>query len=967
MKHGNLLGRMATLNKHMTGWYEGYNNATIKKELKELTHIWKPFDPAEDKKYTKYRYSSKELYADAVSVLFNNPTMLQEIAPEFYAGFFEFLERKPNAKTAYRAVQAKINKGYREIQEDRLRNRRAAFERGEQKKVDLARGDEIQSVKDHLKDWLYRKLIDTNASIIFKRNEIRKRGISVDPVDDPVYWIEELPYVSSQVFQYLRDVTAQVKSILDKTNLTEADIGDYLFLNRAATERAALANPWGYTPAEAEAGLDFLRNKMGAEQFALLEDAVEKFREIRREKITSVMEESEMYSDDLMEIINDNENYATFEVQHYMDNKYGGTASGWIYKQIGTLADITNPFTATIMKDAAILRAANRKMAAEATVNFMRQYFPQEIKEADRRWVNNRMEYIDSKDPKQGTIAYLVKGKVKAFYVDKHIADSFAADPYEAGLVVKVWNALYGGLKNIFVSKNPFWAFWNIQRDLRGAALKLPKANLLKMIGYAVKSLPDAAKDVFLGNSTPIVRDLYESKSLLVGRYYSAKVGTHESEFERMLETYTLNPKKYRNVVHRLWSGLMDVLELPGRFSERLFKIAGAKYLLKMGVPRKEALSMVRSRAGSPDFYRRGQWTRGLNNVFMFSNAGKEGWRSSVESFGDGKASFAWKMTKYSILPKLAMMGGSLGLLGTMLGHDDDELKEMFGNIPDHDMQNYQCVPLWLTADNKTVYLIFPDDFTGQVFAGLLWAAGMTDRDAFLTELFDFASGEIPYSSLNPLIQVMFDTIAFFSGKNIYDEWRGELAIRKMDFDAGGKYKAERFLKYEAQKLGVGNYYRFPYNDIERNMSELEEMINKPVLGGFLRRFIRVSDRGRSERLYRAADLPRQERARSNIEMSDKIIQHLNKTSTPSRSDARKLYVSLKKEGMDVGEHFGDRFWPKYMTTALFKGQDSVIRAFNSANTNDAKRAVLEQAFPDIKVDGKFVRRFKRDLKKIFR
>ena len=35
-------------------------------ELKEITQEWKPFDESKDPNYTRYRYSSKELYADAV-------------------------------------------------------------------------------------------------------------------------------------------------------------------------------------------------------------------------------------------------------------------------------------------------------------------------------------------------------------------------------------------------------------------------------------------------------------------------------------------------------------------------------------------------------------------------------------------------------------------------------------------------------------------------------------------------------------------------------------------------------------------------------------------------------------------------------------------------------------------------------------------------------------------------------------
>ena len=71
-------------------------------ELKILTRLWRPFDPNKvSEKYVKYRYSSSELYADAVSVLFNNPQFLQQMAPTFYEAFMNYLDRKPEFKATY--------------------------------------------------------------------------------------------------------------------------------------------------------------------------------------------------------------------------------------------------------------------------------------------------------------------------------------------------------------------------------------------------------------------------------------------------------------------------------------------------------------------------------------------------------------------------------------------------------------------------------------------------------------------------------------------------------------------------------------------------------------------------------------------------------------------------------------------------------------------------------------------------
>ena len=83
----------------------------IIEELKALTEWWNPFDPAADDAYTKYRYSSKELYAEAMSVLLNDPATLEERAPTFYHTWFQYLERKPEVKKVYNKVVQEIVSG----------------------------------------------------------------------------------------------------------------------------------------------------------------------------------------------------------------------------------------------------------------------------------------------------------------------------------------------------------------------------------------------------------------------------------------------------------------------------------------------------------------------------------------------------------------------------------------------------------------------------------------------------------------------------------------------------------------------------------------------------------------------------------------------------------------------------------------------------------------------------------------
>ena len=70
----------------------------VAKELKAMTQMWNPFTEGADENYTKYRYSSKELYADAISVMLTEPALLRKVAPTFYTAWQNFLVRKPDVR-----------------------------------------------------------------------------------------------------------------------------------------------------------------------------------------------------------------------------------------------------------------------------------------------------------------------------------------------------------------------------------------------------------------------------------------------------------------------------------------------------------------------------------------------------------------------------------------------------------------------------------------------------------------------------------------------------------------------------------------------------------------------------------------------------------------------------------------------------------------------------------------------------
>ena len=250
--------------------------------MKDLTLHWKPFTPGANQ-FTKYRFSPPELYADAISVLVNDPTLLRKIAPTFEKAFFSYLQRKPEVRDIYYGIQRRI-KNPEAVQQQRQENIRGMFERGEKAKKETERRPLLDIFHSLRLD-----LIDKNADLIAKVEKAIKAGRIIDDSQNPVYWVEQLPYLSGEIYHHLRGIDAEVIAPLKAEGMSLDDLGEYMMLKRITGDRAELANPLGHTTETAQAGLDSLRQQLGDEKFQKLEVAVQKYRAIREQNVIKLV------------------------------------------------------------------------------------------------------------------------------------------------------------------------------------------------------------------------------------------------------------------------------------------------------------------------------------------------------------------------------------------------------------------------------------------------------------------------------------------------------------------------------------------------------------------------------------------------------------------------------------------------------------------------------------------------------
>ena len=810
-----------------------FEDAVIRRELKALTQWWRPFDENADKKYTAYRHSGKELYAEAISVLFNNPDALLQRAPEFYRALSVFMEKKGEFFDNYTAVQELIGRG--EEPAARL-DYDFAMMRAAEAKHDQIAGDrknirERWTLKNIMRDMAYR--FWNNAAYLPK---------------DAQRFIQDIVYSNGKVHVYGNDMHNKVVVPLYDAGLGIDHLGVYLLNRRARGERAELFNPGGASGQNAQGILDALKERIGDNAYAVLEDAARAFTAIRKEHVVPLLAKSGMFTPELMEKIANNDDYATFSVLEYMDATLGGNSqTAKIYHQIGTLKDVDNPYYATIHKDVMLMHAAQVNIGKRSMVAVMRESDGY-IKDAEKKWDGRRMAYADSADRRYGTVRYREGGELRAVNIDARAADLFEAEPIRTGYAFRALQLFTVPLKGMFTSYNPAFGLWNVQRDFRAAVRHLPKVGYTKLLWRYAQTAKSAAMEAFTQKMDPFARELYKNNLLIVGRTWSAfEQDGAEHELERITASFDLDPATRTGMLHHAFRAVFNDFN---QFLERWTKFASAKHMESLGYSfdSPEMKQAIRELAGSPDFLARGTATKYLNSIFIFSNASVQGTRAALRAFKNNPVGYSLKMAAYTILP--AMIQGALES-GALSGGDDDDdgffgmVQNMFRRIPEYEKMRRLVIPVaW--HGNAAGYVPLPIDHIGEIVHALTRNMIASKDPTAVSSFTSLAAQTLPWSSenLNPVFELASDAIMLAGGVNPQDSFRGGPVIDRTIFEAGGPDVAGEFAKYAWNQTFGSVVFRF---DRPWTVSEKPSQDKIPVLSPVLRRFYRVSDRGLSE------------------------------------------------------------------------------------------------------------------------
>jgi rubrerythrin len=865
-----------------------YRKEVITDELKKLTKLWTPFDDSVDSSYRKYRWSGKELYADAFSVFINYPELMQRDAPTFYKAFLSWIESKPEVKETYDTYQelATNREAVLERREKYIYEMQKGHKTKEQEIMDQIKADNKISPRNILRE-LYKGLIDRNVALMEAVKKLKKAG-KITAANTLEYFKEERNYLASEADFYLEEVKQKIITPLEKAGFTEDDLGYLGTLMRTATQRRNVANPGGMGGYFSDEQIEHLKTKLGAERFNTLKGFLEKFSDLRQEHVIPKLEEAEMYSEALLNTMKTEKNYLTFNVTKFLDKMYGGQAQsalGKVYHTLGTFQDIQNPFIATIFKDISLMRAAEITMYKKELHKTFSENdeLQDQIQPAEKKFNGTAQVFVEPKDPKMGMVSYLKNGKVEAFYITKEIADDFNSKPIEAMHFLKLFNALMMPVKALLVNRNPIWMARNVARDYLGTAQNIPGAKVTNLLPYYRKAFMDAWGEVMQGKKLDVVQQMKKAKMLVIDRqYHLSDDVSDDAEFDKLYSKFGHHGEKQRQIIIEKILQAWDFLGDLGKVSERAGKIAGYRWMKEnTNMTEREIGHVVRSRIGTPDVYRRGAWQLVFNNIFLYSNVGKEGFRSSWESFQDDKAAYTWKMVKYSFMPKAVLALAALGAFG-------DDAEDIIKRISNYDKANYLVIPFGKTADGRAIYLRMPQSYMGQVFGAIAW-------DLFNLEFkkaFENVAADQPYS-FNPVIKAILNWGLYAMDVNPQDWYRGQNIVNRKEWDAGEPYRLMEMSKNTWNSVGGGLLYKFNKGQDPKGVWEqISSLPGLNILGSFLKE----SNQGLKEEYYKAAQEAKQSSALKSMDKDERIVrrERIKRQISDTRSLYRKGYIDNK-------------------------------------------------------------------------
>lgn len=871
----------------------------VRNELIDLSDWWRPGLKDATGSYAAYRKKGEELYADAFSVLINNPAEFMRRAPKAYQLWVNYLDNKPQVKREYNAMLDDIRSG--QVHRDRVVNLRKAFDDSDQRGIDIE-AMSIKPVKERLD--AFRLFFDRNFGPIYRRIEGYRRKVDdVNALLDQESAIKNFIYRTAQIELRLRRADLDVYKALLESNLDVRDLDELLFHQRVVNERFDIANPLGWAPHSSQSRLDEMRRTLGPERFAELERIRAKDHATRVDLVLGRLKEFKVLDAKFVDELIANPYYATFSVtrdhgtldangiEGAMARRFGSETGARIFKQEGTLQEIKSPYAATLAKDIQLLNFAYRERAKAAVIEAMIATEDPMIRAADMRWdpKAKRRVPVQIETDRITTIELIRNGNLEGFYVPKAIGEMFkTGDDVQNTILGDVLYRSTAWIKGAFAALN--YGFWPVGhwRDIRAFERRMPGSWIDKgplrglpfgkfiplgkkrYMKYYASSLKAAWDSVFQNPNS--LADEALRRGLLISREDPYLVPSGKNSLDRLLLKFGQTPASWNgenvagaNRFVRIWNAYKKV----GSVFERISKIAGMQYMDEHYPDMPEALKQraIHQWAGSPDFLEKGRGNPLVDTLFIFYNPWKQSKRAEWR---------AWKENPLQrgahMLANTALLTGTLwalqeGLLKPILekrmsSEDADDLANMMRAIPERDKARFHVIPLFWAdrARGKVAYLALHLEEEERLANAALRAvlkggASMAEYEGAIS----YAGGELP--GVNPILKTASAWFEFmFLGQNPYDSFQARNILTKDEHEAGRGWAP--MAKWTYNNLSANLFGRFGHEStIDPDPTELESILRAPVVSNLAGRWLRISNRGWFEEDDAVTSEIREERA----------------------------------------------------------------------------------------------------------
>jgi len=907
MTRGNLLGRIASLNKYMYGSFGELNNKDIKRELKNLSQLWKPFDEQLSPKFTSYRYSSRELYADAVSVLLNDPALLQEQAPQFYNAFFEYIDKKPEFQKTYFDLMEEINMGEEHLMDKRLEQMYEGFGKAKEKRTQIEEKSKVKKEKSFWERFIRNHV--SKADPIFSKLKKVNVGVVESEAQHVRETLEEYRMRRNDIYLFLDKMKTEINQPLEDIGMSEDDFGAVLTLEREAYgDRIDMANPGGLIGNIPEAQLKhfYSKKKLSEEQVKVFEQIKQRFHDLIFIESKRAAENGNYSKEMFKEKIEPNKDtYATFAIVHYIEKNFIGAD---IKKMVGTLSEHENPYISTLLKTISLIEWNNTQEAKSLSIEKNMQYFPDDVTKAEPKKDGTGKTIGFRRMDDREVLEIMEDGKRVGYNVDPYIKKFFDNDfttADEKHQLVKIASSYNLIFKKIVTSWSLAFAFFsNPVRDIKATYIKFGSSlnkfaadkkqlSIIELLYEWVKAFPTSVK-ISKGEMNATYAEMLSDKAISTRTWvqFDENSNANEMDIDFLLRKYNVISTSenktglLRKVMTNTITKLLNGIEFAGGVFEVNSKVAAYRIAKQRGLSGKRAGFVVRNYAGTPNYTDGGAWKQIDNDVFVFSNVMIQATRTSIELATDPKtASGYWFRTfNVSILPKIIMAMAIGGLFG-------EKIKDMYEKMTEYDKSFFTTIPLGYDENGKVIYFRIPGEQIDNLIGGIAWkglstiAQGKTIKpNQLLSPMVSF----VPDTT--PLFTQVGDWLGYFQGRNPYDSYRGRLAIDDTSWRAGGLTRLTKMVQYSINQNGLASFKTYDSGSQSTTEVTIERI---PIIN----RMFKTSDYGIQEKYNSGND---KEAAKKLILKRDLVGRYVKE----SRSVEDPVEVDEMRKEM-VREYFG--------------------------------------------------------------